>query len=168
MDVLLRTAALDQVAGNRERSAREPDERDLRAELGGHHAHSLEDVGQVDLGLDRSETFEVGPGAEGHLDHGALPRVDIDARNDRLDRCDDVGEEDGGIHAQATDRLQRHLGGNLGSADHVRKGVLLTDGPVLGERSAGLAHEPDGNPARRQSATGGQERGQGLVGGVHA
>jgi hypothetical protein len=39
--------------------------------------------------------------------------------------------------------LQGHLGAELGPADDVEEPVLLSQLAVLGERPAGLAHEPD-------------------------
>ena len=44
----------------------------------------------------------------------------------------------------AADRLQRHLGTELGIADDVEEAVALAERPVLRQRAARLAHEPDG------------------------
>ena len=57
-----RRPPLDEVAGDGERRAGEADER--HGQLAGEDPHRLEHVGRVDLGLERAEPVEVGPGRE--------------------------------------------------------------------------------------------------------
>src|SRR5262249_45718606 len=45
--------------------------------------------------------------------------------------------------AMPTDRLQRHLRTQLRSTGDLEEAVPLAQGPVLGKRTARLAHEPD-------------------------
>ena len=66
--------------------------------------------------------------------------VEVDAR--RAQRHDDVGEQDGGVDAVAADRLQGDLGDQLGVEAGLHHRVLGPQRPVLGQRTAGLPHEP--------------------------
>jgi hypothetical protein len=97
---------------------------------------------------------------------GARHDVEVDA--DRLERHDDVGEEDGGVDAVAADRLQRDLGDEVGRRAGVEHLVALAQRAVLGQRAAGLPHEPhrgvgDGLAAARPEE-GGVVRGGGRGG----
>ena len=68
----------------------------------------------------------------------------------------DVAEEDRGIELEAPQRLQGHLGGQLGRAREVLEVDLGAQLPVLGQVAPGLAHHPDracaAPAARRQAA----------------
>ena len=57
-------------------------------------------------------------------------------------RRDDVGEEHGRVHAVPPHRLERHLGAELGRVRDLEERVALAQSAVLGQRAAGLAHEP--------------------------
>ncbi len=143
----LRRPALDQVAGQREGGAGEPDEGDVG--LLGHQAHGVEDGGDVGLGLEGSEPAEVLRAAEGLIEHGPHALTQLDAHADGDEGDHDVGEEDGGVHTQATDRLHRDLGGQGRVARDVEHRRLGPYGPVLGQRPACLAHEPHRDPVHR-------------------
>src|SRR5207244_7832731 len=54
----LRRAPFDRVAGERERGARETDERHVRRQLGGDEARGREDIGEALLGIQRRERSE--------------------------------------------------------------------------------------------------------------
>ena len=111
-------AALDEVAGDGERSAGEGEHRRRRAELAGHQGHRLGDVGDV-VGLQRAQPAQVGAGAERFGGDWPGAGRDVDAEADGVDRHDDVGVQDGGIDAVATDRLQGDLGGQVGLLDRL-------------------------------------------------
>ena len=73
--------------------------------------------------------------------------LDVDPGHDQ--RQHDVGEEDRGVHPVPADRLQGDLGDQvrvLAGLEHRRPGAQR---PVLRQRPAGLAHEPDRGPAHR-------------------
>jgi len=53
----------------------------------------------------------------------AIDELDVEAH--REDGGHDVGEDDGGVDVVASNRLQRHLGGELGRAVDVEEAVLL-------------------------------------------
>ena len=60
-----------------------------------------------------------------------------------IDGEHDVGEHHRRVDAVAADRLERHLGAELGLPADLEEAVALADLAVLGQRAAGLAHEPD-------------------------
>ena len=164
--VVLARPALDEVAGERERRAGEADER-RRAELADERAHRLGDVRDV-VGRQRGQPVEVGGGAERLRDDRPDARDDVEVDADRLERHDDVGEEDRRVDAVAADRLQRDLGDEVGGRAGVEHLVALAELAVLGQRPAGLAHEPhrrvrDGLAAARPEE-GGVVRGGGRSG----
>ena len=93
--------------------------------------------------LDRPKPREIG--GRGHrreprplaLDEGKLAA-------ERMRHQQDVGEEDRGIEPEATHRLQRHLGRELGGIAEVEEAPgPRPDRPVLGQVAAGLPHQPD-------------------------
>src|SRR5690606_25451375 len=85
------------------------------------------------------------------------PVAELELHPHGLHGDQDVREDDGGIHAQALDRLHRHLGGEVGVLAQVEEGERLTDRPVLGEVAAGLAHDPDGRGVGGLSARGAKQ-----------
>ena len=121
--VVLARAALDEVAGQRERRAGEADER-RRAELADERAHRLGDVRDV-VGRQRGQPVEVGGGAERLRDDRSGARHDVEVDADRLERHDDVGEEDRRVDAVAAHRLQRDLGDEVGRGAGVEHLVAL-------------------------------------------
>jgi hypothetical protein len=54
--------------------------------------------------------------------------------------------------------LQRHLCAELGLSDDVEQAVSLSQLPVLGQRAAGLAHEPHGRVLDRLAPRGPDEK----------
>ncbi len=158
----LRRAAFDEVRRQREGRAGEPDQR-RRAELGDQGPHRLRDVGHV-VGLQRSERLDVASGADGLGDDRAHARddVDVDAHGDERD--DDVGEQDRGVGGEPAYRLQRDLADQLGSPAGLEHADALAQRAVLGQRAAGLPHEPHRGAVRALPPTGPQERGVGEAG----
>ena len=153
-----RRAPLDEVAGHGERRAGKPDERHPRpVELTAHQAHRLGDVGGVDVGLERTEAAQVVAAAEGLGDHGPPAGLHVDPEADGLQGHDDVGEQDGGVHAVAPHRLEGQLGGQRSVRNGRQDGALAARGPVLGQRPAGLAHEPHRRAGHRFPEAGAHE-----------
>ena len=91
------------------------------------------------------------------VDDRPLALGELERRTHRLERQQDVREEDGGVDPEAH-RLQRHLHGELRRLAQLEQRVLLAHLPVLGHVAPGLAHEPYGRaldglaPARAQEA----------------
>ena len=150
-----RRTALDEVAGHRERGAGEADQRN--GELLGEDPHGLEDVGRVGLRVERSEPVEVGRAAKGVSDDRARAGSDVHPEADGGHGHDDVGVEDGGVDAVPPDRLEGDLGRQLGVGDGRQDRALAADGPVLGQVTTGLAHEPHGRVRGRLAPARGQE-----------
>ena len=150
--------ALDRVARQRERRAGEADERNAGGQRPDGEAHCLEHVPEVVRGLDRRQGGHVGGAPDRMRDARPLAGLERQTEAQRLERQQDVGEEDRGINAQPRDGLQRHLSGKLGVVAQLEDGVLLPQGAVLGHVAARLPHEPDGRyvgpfPAARLQET---------------
>ena len=109
----------------------EPDERG-RPELADEGLHALGDEGQV-LGGERDDLVEVAPVADRPRDDRPDTRDDVEVDADRLERNDDVAEEDGRIHVVAADRLERDLRDKLGTHAGLEHGDSLADRAVLGQ-----------------------------------
>ncbi len=141
--------ALDEVAGDRERRAAEADERPLGLELGPHEPHRLEDRRRPLLRLGDPEPLDLLCRIDPLFHHrpDALDELHVDAHPE--DGRHDVGEEDGGVDAVPAHRLQRHLRAELGGSGNLEEAVLLSQRAVLGQRAAGLPHEPDRRPLGR-------------------
>ena len=73
------------------------------------------------------------------------------------DREHDVREHHGGIDVVTANRLERHLGAELGRACDLEEAVTLANGAVLRQRTAGLAHEPHGGALDRLAQRGPNE-----------
>ena len=110
------------------------------------------------LALEGLHRGDIGSGSDRVLDHRPDVGHDIqfDARGPQ--RHDDVGEQDGGIDAVPAHRLQGDLTDQLRIEAGGQHAVLRAQRPVLGQRTAGLPHEPHRNPARLTAAGGGQVR----------
>ena len=141
LEVGARRPALDQVAGDGEGRAGEADQRHV--ELAHEQAHGLEHERRVGLGVERAQAVRGRRDrSKGCSTTGPTPGCDVDAEADGGDGHDDVGVEDGGVDAVAPHRLEGDLGGQVGVADGVEDAAGAADGPVLGQRPSGLAHEP--------------------------
>jgi hypothetical protein len=76
----------------------------------------------------------------------------------RLERDQQIGEQDRGVEAETPDRLQRHLGGQRGVLAQLQERHALADLAVLGEVAPRLAHHPQRRLRRRFTTTGPQEQ----------
>ena len=110
--VVLRRTTLDEVAGQRERGAREPDQRS-GSELAGERLNGLGDVRNVRRG---QLPWEVAGAAERLRDHRPHSGDDVEVDPDCLERHDDVAEEDRSVDPESADRLQGDLGDQVGGA----------------------------------------------------
>jgi hypothetical protein len=89
-------------------------------------------------------SLDVAPAADRAVDDGPALGRELEADAHRLERQQDVGEDDGGVELEAAERLQRDLRRHLRVAAHLDEGELLADRAVLGEVAPGLPHQPDG------------------------
>ena len=149
-------AALDEVRGEREGRASEPDER--------HGQLTPQDADGLSSGPDRrrartaasrarSAAARIGP-VDDRPDAVHEAHIDADAR----ERRGDVGEQDRRVHAQPADRLERDLGAQRRVAPRsARASPRSRMARYSGKRAAGLAHEPDGRRVDRLPPAGAQE-----------
>ena len=101
----------------------------------------------------------------GSVTTGPTPGHHVHAEPDGGRGHDDVAEEDGGVDVVAAHRLEGDLRGRGGIVDGVEDAALAAQRPVLGQRAAGLAHEPHGHPGGGQATGGAEEGGVGELGG---
>jgi hypothetical protein len=85
----------------------------------------------------------------GLRDHrpGSLHELDVHTHGEHGRH--DVREQHGRVHAVPAYRLQRHLRAELRRSRHVEERVAFAHSPILRQRAAGLAHEPDGRALDR-------------------
>ena len=154
-EVILRGAALGEVRGERERGAREADERRRgtarradrggRVQLGDRALHGLGDRGGCLVEMCRVDRGQFGHGSGIRVrlrEDGPAARLDLDVDADELQRNHDVAEEDARVDLVAAHRLQRDLARHRrieARVEHVRAHPQLA---VLGQRPPRLPHEP--------------------------
>ena len=156
--VVARAVALDRVARQRERRAREADERHLVLELAAQDLDRLHHVaGVLDRVGDAAASSTSATVRTGLWMIGPSPFANSRSRPMPGNDDEDVGEQDGRVDADEVDRLHRDLDGELGRAAHLEEAVLLADGAVLGHVAAGLAHHPHRRALGRLAAGGTQE-----------
>ncbi len=136
-------SAFDEIAGDGERRAGKTDERGFSVEFTTDQADGLKYVVEAFFGVDDAEFFDGFTRAYGLVNDGSFAFGKGERRAHGLEREEDVGEEDGGVHAE-TKGLQRDLEGELGSAAQFEERVFFAKCAVLGHVSACLAHEPHG------------------------
>ena len=93
---------------------------------------------------------------DGRVDDRALALGELEGRAHRLERQEDVGEEDRRVHAEL-ERLERDLERELGRLADLEHRVLLAERAVLGHVAARLAHHPDGRAVHGLAAAGAKE-----------
>src|SRR5262249_10401344 len=121
--------AFDEVARDRERRAREPDERRLAVELAPDEPHGIEHVAEPLGRLEDAEPIDVLARSDGRVDDRALALRELERRAHRLERQEDVGEEDRRIEAEL-ERLERDLEAELRRLADLEERVLLAEGAV--------------------------------------
>ena len=151
-----RWPALDEVGRQGEGCPGEADER-CRAQRLDQTPDGLGDVGHG-VGGEFGQAVEVGAGPDRLGDHRPRAGDDVEVDADRLERHDDVGEEDRRVHAVATHRLQSDLGHQVRGRAGLEHGVPHADLAVLRQRAPGLAHEPH-RCVRHGKPTGGSDEG---------
>ncbi len=135
---------LHEVAGQRERRSREPDQRHV--ELGHEGSDRLGHVRLVDVGLQRPEAPYVGGRADRRIQDGTEPLLHADRQPGGRERNHDVTEQDRGVHRHPAERLQRDLDHLVRQTHGLQDVPVAADLPVLGQVPAGLPHEPHGGP----------------------
>ena len=93
---------------------------------------------------------------DGLVDHGALALRELERRAHRLERQQDVREEDRRVDPEAQ-RLQRDLHGQLRRLAELEQRARLAQLAVLGHVAPGLPHEPHGRSLDGLAPAGAQE-----------
>ena len=143
LDEIPRRAALDGVAGQRERRSGETDQRHLAAQRFHRQANRFEHVPQVPLRVQRRQARNLLGGAERPSDDRAFTGRECESEVQGLEGQQDVRKNDGGVDPDVLHRLQGHFARQLGPMADLEKGGLGADGPVLRHVATGLPHEPD-------------------------
>ena len=105
-------------------------------------------------GSKRRTRVDVRLAAQRVLDRRPFAVDEVEADAHRLERQQQVGEENRRVHLDAADRLQRDFGGEIGRAAQIEQRIALAQRAVLAHVAAGLAHEPDGRGVDRLAAAG--------------
>ena len=154
--VQLAGAALDEIGRQREGRPGEPDQRHL-PQRRGQQPNRVRD-GADTVEHIRSQRGDVARGAHRMGDHRPHVGHDVQIDAGAAQRDNDVGEQDRGVHPVPVHRLQGDLADQLGVETGLHHGVLGAQRAVLGQRPAGLAHEPDRDAAGFATARGRQVR----------
>ena len=137
---LPRRTALDEITGQGEGRAGEPDDRNGRRRP--DETDALEDGGdgrRERKGVERGHLDLV---ADGLVDARTPTLFQVEGDADTLQGKHDVGEEDRRVHPELLDGPERHLGHQLRMPADLQQGVSLPQRAVFGLRPSGLAHEP--------------------------
>ena len=142
-------AALDHVAGKRERRAREPDERHLAVKLLEHNLNRLHEI--IDLGgrIDLLELLHIGHRSDRIMDNRPLALGEFQADAHWFERQQDVGEDDCRVDLIPPDRLDRDFRSHFRGLAHLQEGILGPDLAVFRQVPACLAHHPHGGAIYR-------------------
>ena len=140
--VVAGAVTLHRVARQRERRAREPDERHPIHELAPKLLDDLLHVAGVGDGIGDAELLDIGDRAHRVVDHGTLAALELQVEPHAGKADENVREHDRGVHAHEVDRLHRDLDRKLRRATHLEEAVLLANRAVLGHVAPGLPHHP--------------------------
>ncbi len=152
-----RAAAFHEIGRERPGSAAEADHRDLLRQLAPHQPERGEDVAQRLLDVRQAQSRDVLAPPHRTRERRAVAAHELQLGAHRFEWQQDVGEQDGGVDAQACDGLQRRLGGELGSLAESQEIDPLPQRAILREIAAGLAHDPHRPALGRLAPAGPQE-----------
>ena len=137
--------AFDHVGGKRPRAASEADERHAAVQFAPDEAHRLHDVAEVVVHVGDGQGLYVGEAAHRAGKRRAFAGDEGEPQPHRVGDGQDVGKEDGGVQAEARQRLQGDFAGEIGRlAEGHKLSRRLARGAVFGQVTPGLAHHPDG------------------------
>ena len=146
----LRRAPADQIAHQRERPAREADQRRAARDVGPNQPHGFHDEWHVPFGNERRQRIDLRESADRLAHDRARREFESDAH--ALQWRHDVAEEDGRIELEAPQRLHGHFRGELGAAGERRKIDLRAQLAIFRQIAARLAHDPHGSMRHRLAA----------------
>ena len=140
--VVARRAALDGVRGEGEGGPREPDEGHAAGELHAQQADGVEHVAESLAGFEDPEPVDAFDRPHRRIDDRPLALLEPEGDAQRIEREQQVREEDGGVDLDGVDRLQGHLGRELGLAADIEQAVAFAQRAVGAHVASRLAHEP--------------------------
>src|SRR5581483_5500611 len=141
--LIRRTLARDDIGRDRPRRAAEADQRDFRIEFAAHATQRF---------IDRLQSGEVSLRCEPRdlvrriqrIEPRAFANLEAHAAAECIRYHQDVGEDDRGIEAEAPDRLQGDLDGELrGEAEIEEAARFGADLAIFRQIAPGLAHHPE-------------------------
>ncbi len=155
---IARAMALDHVAGQRPRAAREADQRHAAMQFAADQAYGVHHIAQLAFHVGHAELVDVGLAAYRVCELRALALGKAQAQAHRVGDGEDVGEQDGRVQLEPLQRLQRHFAGEFRilRQRHEAAGAGA-GGAVFGQVAAGLAHDPDRRGVGGLTAQGAQE-----------
>ena len=120
-------------------------------------ADGVVEISQRLFRIDLVQAVDVGGLAQSRADDRPFPLVVFQVQAQRLNNQQQVGKDDGGIHAQLFRRGDgdfRNQGGILAQLQEGHAGAQI---PILLHIAARLAHQPDGGSVNRFETAGLQE-----------
>ncbi len=132
------SSAFHQVAGEGEGPSCKTDERDVQ--FPAQDTNGFENVIQAFLGVDDAKAVHVVLAANG-FEHGSIVFGEVNGYAHGFEGQEDIGEDDGGIDAQAQG-LEGDLHGKFRGFAQLQHGVFRAQFAIFGHISSGLAHEP--------------------------
>ena len=135
--------AFHHVGGQGPGAAGKADKRHLSVQLAAYGAHRRHDIAQVVLRRDRIEPGEVRLAAHGLAKLRPLALFEVQAQAQGIGHREDIGEQYGGVHGIAAQRLQGHFTGQFIILAQVQERPgLFARGPVFRQVAPRLAHHP--------------------------
>ena len=144
--------AFDRVGRKCERRPGEANQRQLAVQLVLDLANGLQHEAQLLARLEAPQGVDVCGRGQRPLETRSLAADEVEGQPQRRQWNQQIREQDGGVHLDAAQRLQRHLGGQVRLAADFQQPVPLSQRPVFGHVPSGLAHEPDGRGVHRLRA----------------
>ena len=153
VDVVFGAAALDHVAGEGEGCAAEADDAEAVFEVSGDLLDGASDVGEIvcAVGAEGAYVFR---GADGMMDDGTFACLELERQSHGLQREQEVGKDDGGIHAQLFSGGDGDLSRDFRLLADFDEGVVLANVAVFLHVAAGLAEKPHGSAIDGATETG--------------
>jgi hypothetical protein len=113
-----------------------------RVEVFGDFFDGVGYVAEV-VGAVGAEGLDLLEGTDGGVDDGAFTVDELEVEAHGGEGEQEVGEDDGGVDAEALGGGDGDFGGDVGCPADVEQGVVAADGHIFGHVAAGLAEEPD-------------------------
>lgn len=157
-----RSAAAQRIRGQGEGRCSKTDEGHAASQHAANTPHRVEGgCERLDGGFDTfGGAAHVGRRADRPFKNWTPALNEVEAEAKAVERKQDIGENDRGIHLKRADRLQGDLGGQIRVSQQFEHRMTRAKPAVFGHVAAGLAHEPHRRAVGRPSAAGKQKAGR--------